>query len=1029
MKKLWVKILIFAVLVGATVWAGKGIFKYSIFSTHDGDHHIARSFDAVQTFREGGFPLRWAGSLNYLCGVPIYNFYYPLLYYLVILGNAVFNNIIFSLKIIYFLSLLVGTLGFYFWAKEETEKEIPAIAGALVYLFAPYRFVLIFVRGSPEYLAFAILPVVLFLFSRAFHSKGNKFILYAFLGSVVGAILTISHNFTAMFLMPIILLYIVVKIILLKLDIRKIGWMALSFIGAFGMGSFFIGPALMEQKFTQIGGNFLMWRDHFPELWQLWNSKWGYFYSSSGTINDGMSFMLGYAQWAILAFSTLFILFRLFKSKFKMGTFIKENVWILIFFLGTLFTIYLILPWSIPIWEKIRLLQEIQFSWRLLGVAVFTIAALFVFVLDKIKSKQIIVVLGIGISLFAVVAERNHMLPQPVSSQDLYKYADFEKLYQHRYSTTTLGDEVIAPSATGACWFDVPLVATEKEEIKYSIVERGNTFGSVKFDFPDNPKGKIITTGLGYFPGIYRFEINGEPTTYNDCGGRVCFNSSDVVSGPNFLSWKVGESKIETFFDWVSLSFILLWILIFVYKVYFERLSGKQKLHYLLLLLIFFVFVFFRTYNLRDRIGFGWDQERDARAAVNILSGNFTLIGPRVQGPSGFFLPPYFFYLLAPFYALGHLSAYSVAGFIVFWSVLSFGVGYWAISRIFGQKTAVYFLALWGVSNLAISIDTIAWNPVVIPLLMLLLIYLYYIYLTKKKQLYIFLMGLTFGLGISFHLQFLFVFPFLVPLLIDIFKSKKFSGFVRLVIGVAIPFLPILIFDLRHNFLNFRLALQFSSTNGFTGNRVFYVWSRVASFMTGINTTNLLGYAVYILVSLGLIVLAIKLKNVIQKKMFFGLGLTWILSLPLFYFLIKNPSEYYFNYLLVIFLLLIASVLNLMKRVGFVIGVILAVYLALGSITLLKSYNYYLTEKVNAVLFLKKVTQNSAPFNVSFDVPFNEDTGYKYLLDYYKVKYSGNPKDPLIEFVIPPVKKPGSFFLGKIGLYIPPSWIKDNWVK
>ena len=98
----FVKVLIFIGLILAVVWAGKGIFKYNVFSTHDGDHHFARSFDAVKTITEGHFPLRWAGSLNYGCGVPIYNFFYPLIYYLVILLNFLTHDIFLALKLIAF---------------------------------------------------------------------------------------------------------------------------------------------------------------------------------------------------------------------------------------------------------------------------------------------------------------------------------------------------------------------------------------------------------------------------------------------------------------------------------------------------------------------------------------------------------------------------------------------------------------------------------------------------------------------------------------------------------------------------------------------------------------------------------------------------------------------------------------------------------------------------------------------------------------------------------------------------------------
>lgn len=1034
MKKNWLKVLILAILAGAIIWAGKGIFKYNVFSTHDGDHHIARSFDAIQTFAAGEFPLRWAGSLNYLCGVPIYNFYYPLLYYLVVLLEPLFKNVIFTLQVIFFLSLAVGTIGFYFWAKEETGKGLVALAGALVYLFAPYRFVLIFVRGSPEYLAYAILPVVLFLYSKTFNSEGKKFVFYAFLASVMGTVLTISHNFTVMFLIPIILLYLIVKIIILKLNFKKILWITVSFVGVLAMGSFFLGPALLEQKYTGIGSNFIMWREHFPELWQLWNSKWGYFYSSLGTANDGFSFMLGYAQWLILALGTFFVLYQLVKSKFRIGAFIKENVRILIFFLGTLFTLYLILPWSIPVWEKVRPLQEIQFSWRLLGTAIFTIAALFVFVLDKIKSKYLVAALGISISLFAVVAERNHMLPQPVSGQDLYRYADFEKLHPERYMTTTLADEVLPLTAKSACWFSTPAVSTstdnEKNTIDYKIVHRDNVSADVKFEINPGFKSDKLVLALSYFPGIFKINLNGNPvSSYSDCSGRVCIGTDNLRSGANFVSWKVGENRTEKLFDYVTLGFFVLWLILLFIKFTGIYKNKKTLGIFIASILIFAIFMFYRTYNLNARIGFGWDQERDANAVFNILKGNLTLLGPRVQGPMGFYLPPYFFYILAPFYALGHLSPFSMVGFIVFWSVFFFAISLIIISKIFNRETALFFLALWSVNNLAVSMDTIAWNPIVIPLLVLLLIYMYYLYLTKERPISVFLIGLVFGLGISFHLQFLFLFPFLIPLFIDIFRSKKFIQFIYLTLGIVVPFVPIILFDLRHNFLNLKLALDFSMNSGFSGNRVITVFSHVVSFITGVNSSDFLAWAFYFLIAFGFVLVVRKTKNEIQKKIFKGLGLTWALTVPLFDILIKNPSEYYFNYLLVILFILLAYLLNLRNKIGLIVIAVLLVYFGMNSTTLFKSYDYFLQEKDNAVLFLKKVTQNSSSFNVSFDVPLNEDTGYRYLLQYHGVKYSGDPKDPLIEFVVPPTKKPTSFFLGKIGIYFPATFIKDNWLK
>lgn len=1025
-------VFIFLVLVGASIWAGKGIFKYSVFSTHDGNHHIARAFDVIQTIKEGQFPLRWAGSLNYLCGVPIYNFFYPLIYYLVALINIFAKDIIFTLKIIDFASLFLGTLFFYAWIKSETKKELPAISGALTYLYAPYRFSLIFVRGSPEFLAYAILPIVLYFYSLAFNSNGKKFVIVTFLASLTGAILTISHNFTVMFLMPIILVYLVIQIYTHKSDIKKILWVAFSFIGSFGLGSFFIGPALLEQKFTKIGQGFIEWRDHFPTFGQMIKSNWGYFYSSSGTINDGMSFMLGYAQWLILGVGFLFIVYQTFKNKFIFSKIIKDYIYVIFFFLLSVFVIYLILPISIPLWEKIVPLQNIQFSWRLLGVAVFTISALFSFTLAKIKSKYIYVGAFIGISLLTVVGTRNFMLPQPISVQDLYRYDDFEKLHPHRYSTTTLGDDVIASGAGQACWFSTPIISTDKgEKIDSNIIERKNTFGSVKF-LIDKKKivGDKIVLALGYFPESHNIFLNGKgPLEYSNCDGLVCFKSELVRDGENFIDWKVGQSKIENFFNYVTLGFFAVWMLVLL--IYLTGIyKNKKNLMYLVFaVLALSVFVFYRSYNLSARIGFGWDQERDAWAVTNILAGKFTLIGPRVQGPAGFFLPPYFFYILAPFYAIWVGNPIATAGFIVFWSVLFFAIGYLVISKIFNKKTALLFLALWAVNPLSVSIDTLAWNPVVVPLVFIILTYLIYQYFKSHKFIYAFFAGLAFGFGISFHMQFLFVAPFFIPVLIDIFKTKKVRNLVGIILGSLLPFSPILLFDLRHNFLNLNQIVKFVQTGTGDINRVFPVWKSVSSFMVGGSPSNLLAIIIYVVIAVGLTIFGLKLKDKIQAKVVIGLGYVWILSLPLFYLLIKNPSEYYFNYLLIPFILAISIFLKSMKRIGILFTIICFVYFSLQARPLLNDAILNLSEKDRAVILLSKITKDSTPFNISFDVPFNEDTGYRYLLNYHDVKHSGSPKDPLVEFVIPVEKRSTTFKFNQLGIFVPPEWLKDNWPK
>jgi len=281
-------------------------------------------------------------------------------------------------------------------------------------------------------------------------------------------------------------------------------------------------------------------------------------------------------------------------------------------------------------------------------------------------------------------------------------------------------------------------------------------------------------------------------------------------------------------------------------------------------------------------------------------------------------------------------------------------------------------------------------------------------------------------------MQFLFMVFAVVPFIYGSLIRKKFSEAIGAVAGFVIPFLPILLFDLRHNFLNIKLAFEYLG-NQANVNRVLPVWDRVVAFSLGLNPNRIIGLSFYILIAILLFVLQRKLKDAFKKKIFLGLGFVWTFSLPLYFLVAKNPSEYYFNFLLVISMVLTAFLFDILfgkKRVWALIllGTLIS-FFVVKSKPLLDSTHFNLIEKTRSVKFLEEVTRGKGAFNVSFNVPANEDAGFRYLLDHYNVMYSGDPKDPLIEFVIPFNKIPTPFIFKDFGVYIPQSWIKDNWIK
>lgn len=569
MKKTWIKLLIGLVLIGAIAWAGKGLFKYSFYQTHDLKRQMVRGFDAVLTIREGHFPLRWAGFTNFGCGVPTFNFYYPLFYYLIIIVNIFSGGVMLPIKIISLLSLAIGTIFFYLWIKEETGNWWAALSSSIIYLYAPYRFVLIFVRGDPEYLSYAILPAVLYFFSKAFSAKNKPhFILNAFWAAVFGGLLVISHNVVSIFVMPIILTYLVTKFIQnKKIDQAKLIVILFSFISAFGIGAFFIFPAFLEIRFTQIWTPIFIYKDHFPVFWQLWNSKWGYGDSAIGTALDGFSFQLGYAQWAVLSLGIVWFLYSLYKRRINIRWLIN-NLLIFVFLIASIFCIYLMLSVSIPVWEIFGISRIVDFPWRLLGIAVFTASALFGFLVGTIKPKKIFTIITIGVVIIALYGNRNHLLSQPVLESDLPLYKSLDSLSADRNSVPAFADNILPPSAKMSCNPKTPVISSnnKSDKITFSEFKRGSGFGLINVNLGNTALvGNKIILNLSYFPEFFKFVINGQKVGYSDCDGLICLDTSIFKKGANQIAWNIGQTKIEQLFDAVSTLFIVTWICIIIY--------------------------------------------------------------------------------------------------------------------------------------------------------------------------------------------------------------------------------------------------------------------------------------------------------------------------------------------------------------------------------------------------------------------------------------------------------------------------------
>src|SRR3990167_3958649 len=145
--------------------------------THDGQDHVARIANFYQSLSEGNLVPRWAGNLNWGYGHPILMFLYPFPSYIASFFHFLGFSLVDSVKIVFGLSFILSGVFMYLWLRNFLG-EVAGAFGGLLYMFAPYRFVDLYVRGAiGEHVAFTFLPLILFFIYKISKEKFSPFLL------------------------------------------------------------------------------------------------------------------------------------------------------------------------------------------------------------------------------------------------------------------------------------------------------------------------------------------------------------------------------------------------------------------------------------------------------------------------------------------------------------------------------------------------------------------------------------------------------------------------------------------------------------------------------------------------------------------------------------------------------------------------------------------------------------------------------------------------------------------------------------
>ncbi|CAG0936607.1 hypothetical protein TFLX_05488 [Thermoflexales bacterium] len=358
-------LLLLSLLAALPLWNGPGIVNTR--GGGDSPFLFFRLQQLMANLREGVFPVRWMPDAAYGLGYPFFNFYASLPYYLAAIFNFTGIDLLTSVKIVQTLGFVGAGFALYGWARRHFTTRLASWLAAVAYMYAPFHFVNVYVRGDSlsEFYAFIFFPLILWSIDRIFESVRHWPLLALSYGGLI-----LTHNVSALIFSPFIVLYALIHLLKSKVENQKIKIAAvtLGLALAFALAAFFWLPALGEAALTQVSDvqttGYFNYSEHFRSTNLLQNSI-GFDYSITTAPGSNSPFAMGLAQ----AIGTIVGLIALIVT-WKKAAQRRFRLFVLI---GLMLSTLMITPLSKPLWDTLPLLSYSQFPWRFLSIqALFT---------------------------------------------------------------------------------------------------------------------------------------------------------------------------------------------------------------------------------------------------------------------------------------------------------------------------------------------------------------------------------------------------------------------------------------------------------------------------------------------------------------------------------------------------------------------------------------------------------------------------------------------------------------------------------
>lgn len=468
-------------------------------------------------------------------------------------------------------------------------------------------------------------------------------------------------------------------------------------------------------------------------------------------------------------------------------------------------------------------------------------------------------------------------------------------------------------------------------------------------------------------------------------------------------------------------------------KIFFNKVKAffkKKYLFYLISLLILLISFFPRSVEvLNQNPIFGFDQGREMLAARNIVVNHkLILIGTELgagsAGISGIFHGPFYYYLLTIPFVLFNGNPNGGTFFMFVFGLFTILLSYVLGKKILGKSGGIIFAILVALSPILISQSRFLWSPNLSSFFIILSFYFIYKLGESKRKIFL----------ASFFTAFIYNFEMAtaVPLCITLFIyslfvfKKKINLYLILFLGYVTGFLPMILFELRHNFLAIRGIYSYVFLHEGTNVTLLFLqnmfFDHVMSFFYNFKDTFILNDSrltslLLIIVLATMVFYVAKEKKISIRNFNIFLLLLILITFVVFMFLRNTVYTFYlvdlsFAYMFFFTYVFVKSFKEKKLKIFIVFSLffISVFFLGVKNSIINTKQDYFdyggtakLKGKIEAIDYIYK-SANTKPFNLLVFSPPVYTYPYDYLLLWYgKEKYGfvpGNEKKGIFYLLI-----------------------------